>query len=139
VVAASVAVVTGTVVTGTGPHGGDEDARRFGFEIESVARVHGLAVIIFVALVLALAGRLQRSGAAPEVLRRTRHLLAVACAQGAVGYVQYFTDVPVLLVGIHILGATLVWAATWRVVLACRVRDDVAAGVPTRLRARQTV
>ena len=30
---ATIVLVTGTVVTGTGPHGGDENARRFGFDI----------------------------------------------------------------------------------------------------------
>ena len=40
------AIVTGTVVTGTGPHGGDEEARRFGFAITTVARIHSVTVIV---------------------------------------------------------------------------------------------
>lgn len=120
--ALSIAVVTGTVVTATGPHGGDEDARRFGFAIETVARVHSGAVIAFLVLVLAFLRQASRDRAPAGVVQRGRELLGVACAQAAVGWIQYFTDVPVLLVGIHILGASLVWLATWRVVLGCRVR-----------------
>ncbi|MGH8775474.1 MAG: COX15/CtaA family protein [Jiangellaceae bacterium] len=129
--AAAVAVITGTIVTATGPHGGDEDARRFGFAIESVARVHSLAVVVFLALVLALVGRLTRDGGPPELARRARHLLAVGSAQAVLGWVQYFTDVPVLLVGLHIFGATLVWIATCRVVLAVDP-SPVPAAVPLR-------
>jgi cytochrome c oxidase assembly protein subunit 15 len=29
-----------------------------------------------------------------------------------VGYTQYFTGIPALLVGIHVAGATALWAAT---------------------------
>jgi cytochrome c oxidase assembly protein subunit 15 len=47
-------------------------------------------------------------------------------AQAAVGWTQYFTGVPALLVGVHILGATLVWAAAWRFVLAARAKPEVA-------------
>lgn len=119
--AAAVAVVSGTVVTGTGPHGGDADVRRFGFDIDDVARVHSLSVIAFIALVLVVLTRLGDGGAggvAPVLTRRAQELLAVAAAQAAVGYAQYLTDVPVVLVGIHILGATLVWAAVIRLVVA---------------------
>jgi cytochrome c oxidase assembly protein subunit 15 len=122
--ALALAVVAGTVVTGTGPHGGDEDARRFGFEIESVTRVHSLAVLLFGGLLLAVLGRLGRAdgGGPPEVRRAAQELLALSVAQAAVGWTQYFTGVPALLVGIHILGATVVWVAMCRLVLACRRR-----------------
>jgi cytochrome c oxidase assembly protein subunit 15 len=115
--ALAVAVLAGTVVTGTGPHGGDEDARRFGFEIESVTRIHSLAVIAFVVLLLGVLGRAGREGAPKPFQERARQLLLVSCAQAAVGWVQWFAGVPALLVGIHILGATLVWAAACRLVL----------------------
>ena len=38
-------------------------------------------------------------------------------AQATIGYVQYFNDVPVLLVGLHLLGATVVWALVVRLPL----------------------
>ena len=115
--ALAVAVVAGTVVTGTGPHGGDEEARRFGFDIEAVTRVHSIAVLAFVGLLLVVLGRAGRHGAPAAFQERARQLLAVSCAQAAVGWVQWFAGVPALLVGVHILGATLVWGATWRLVV----------------------
>ena len=113
----AVAVVAGTVVTGSGPHGGDEDARRFGFDIETVTRVHSLAVIAFVGVLLVVLGRAGREHTPQLFVERARQLLAVSCAQATIGWVQWFAGVPVLLVGLHILGATLVWAAAWRLVL----------------------
>jgi len=128
--ALSIAVVCGTVVTGTGPHGGDEDARRFGFEIESVTRLHSLAVLVFAGLLLVVLGRAGREGAPVRFQQRGRELLVVTCAQAAIGWAQWFAGVPALLVGLHILGATLVWAAACRLVLATRAVDaPVVTGV----------
>ena len=120
--ALGVAVVAGTVVTGTGPHGGDEEAPRFGFDIEAVARIHSLSVLVFLGLLLVVLGTATREGAPHTFVARTRWLLGLSVAQATIGWVQYFTGVPVVLVGLHILGATLVWAAMCFVVLACRVR-----------------
>ena len=92
--------------------------------IRDVARLHGLAVVVF----LGCSSWLRSGGCgAPrrraEVLRRaSRWLLAVSVAQAAVGYTQYFTDVPALLVGVHILGAVAVWIATLRLWLVVRAR-----------------
>jgi cytochrome c oxidase assembly protein subunit 15 len=101
----------GTVVTSTGPHGGDETAQRLGFDPRAAARVHGIAVLLFLALLLYTVYGMVRTGAAPALLRRAEVLLAVVVAQTVVGYAQYFTGVPALLVGIHIAGATAVWVA----------------------------
>lgn len=128
--ALTAAVVAGTVVTGAGPHGGDEDAPRFGFDIETVTRIHSLAVLVFLAVLLAVLHRLSRDPGPGSAAARARELLAVSVAQAAVGWTQYFTDVPALLVGIHLLGATLVWVATWRLVLACRMRATAAEPGP---------
>jgi cytochrome c oxidase assembly protein subunit 15 len=111
VVSAGLAVFLGTVVTGSGPHGGDEKVARLPFLLPDVARLHGISVMVLLALVLATLWRLRRDGAPEALLRRGELLLVVLVAQAAVGYVQYFTGVPVLLVGVHIAGATAVWAA----------------------------
>jgi len=124
--ALGLAILAGTVVTGTGPHGGDEDAVRFGFDIESVARVHSLAVLCFIGLLLAVLGRAVREGAPAAFVLRARWLLGLAVAQATIGWVQYFTDVPVVLVGMHILGATIVWAGLCFLILACRARPTEA-------------
>jgi cytochrome c oxidase assembly protein subunit 15 len=121
--ALSAAVVAGTIVTGSGPHGGDEAAPRFGFDIETVARIHSIAVIVFLGVLLAVLNRLVREKAPLVVVERARQLIYVAVAQAAVGWIQYFTDVPALLVGVHITGATLVWLALWRLLLSARSVD----------------
>ena len=51
----------------------------------------------------------------PKLLRRVQVFLAVALAQGAIGYIQYFTGIPEILVAAHLLGATLVWITAWRI------------------------
>jgi len=109
---AGLAVFLGTIVTGAGPHGGDEKVARLPFLVPDVARLHGISVMLFLGLVLVTLWRLRRDGAPGALLRRGEILLAVAVAQAGVGYVQYFTGVPVVLVGVHIAGATAVWAAS---------------------------
>jgi heme a synthase len=118
--AAALALVTGTVVTGSGPHGGDEDVERLPFFVPDVARIHGVAVVLLTGAVLVLLWLLRRTDAPADVHRRANTLLAVIVAQAAVGYIQYFTGVPVVLVGVHILGAVAVWWATLGVVLGMR-------------------
>jgi cytochrome c oxidase assembly protein subunit 15 len=133
--ALALAVLAGTVVTATGLHGGDEDAARFGFEIEAVTRLHSLAVLAFLGLLLVVLHRLGTAGR-PEVLQRARELLAVSVAQAAVGWTQYFTGVPALLVGVHIAGATVAWVALCRLVLSCRRRVAIVGTVDLQLVAQ---
>ena len=117
------ALVTGTVVTATGPHAGDEDAVRFGFALESVARVHGTAVMVTLVLLAALMWRTRRS--ANQGLRDALAAVAfVGIAQAGVGYLQYFTGVPVVLVAAHIAGAVSFFAAVLNTVLAPRPSTD---------------
>jgi len=111
VVSAGLAVFLGTVVTGAGPHGGDDKVARLPFLVPDVARLHGISVMLLLGLVLITLWRLRRERAPEALMRRGEILLGVLVAQAAVGYVQYFTGVPVVLVGVHIAGATAVWAA----------------------------
>jgi cytochrome c oxidase assembly protein subunit 15 len=116
---AALAVISaGTVVTGTGPHGGDEKAPRFQLVMTDVARVHGVLVFALVGATAALALLLRREDAAPAAQRAVVVLLAVEVAQAAVGYTQYFTGVPALLVAVHVVGALAVWIGALRVRLA---------------------
>jgi cytochrome c oxidase assembly protein subunit 15 len=117
-VAAGLVLFLGTIVTSSGPHGGDPDVERLPFALESVTRLHGISVILFLALTVVTLVSLARAGAGRVLLRRAEVLLAVIVAQAAVGYVQYFTELPALLVGIHIAGATAVWVAVLRLDLA---------------------
>ena len=107
-----IVIVLGTLVTGSGPHAGDEQARRFGFDIRSVAIIHADAVIALLGLTLAL---YVAARANPLHRRRILIFTAISLAQGAIGYIQYFTGIPEIIVAAHLLGATLVWIAAWRV------------------------
>jgi cytochrome c oxidase assembly protein subunit 15 len=107
-----VVIVLGTVVTGSGPHAGDEKAQRVGFDIRTVAWLHADVVIALLGLTAAFY-ILVRSD--KELLRRLTVFTVIALAQGAIGYIQYFTGIPEILVAAHLLGATLVWIAAWRI------------------------
>jgi cytochrome c oxidase assembly protein subunit 15 len=120
------AVVTGTVVTATGPHAGDENAIRFGFAIHSVARVHGSTVVATLAAIAYLLWRTR--GRDSHFESAVAKLLGVGMMQGIVGYVQYLADVPALLVAVHIALAALVWLALVDVVwIAFRRSGRVSA------------
>jgi cytochrome c oxidase assembly protein subunit 15 len=108
-------IALGTLVTGSGPHAGDEQARRFAFDIRTVASIHAESVIALLGLTLALYVAV-RSNQLHK--RRLFIFLAIALGQGAIGYIQYFTGIPEILVAAHLLGSTLVWISAWRLRLA---------------------
>lgn len=112
------ALSTGTVVTGAGPHAGEVDVRRFGFDIGNVARFHSVTVIAAVAVAAVGGWHLTRRPELASLQAPMSTWLFVAFVQGGIGYAQYFTGVPELLVGAHIAGATLLWVLTIRLVLA---------------------
>src|SRR5215207_5817401 len=120
------AIVTGTVVTGTGPHGGDETAHRFDFQITTVARIHSIAVIVTVVIALAVAYCAHVRHRDWSAMRQPlTTFIWVAFARGMVGYTQYFNDVPVGLVAIHIVGAVALWVAALQLGLATRAAASV--------------
>jgi cytochrome c oxidase assembly protein subunit 15 len=109
---AALAMFTGTIVTGAGPHSGSNGndlVKRLPLDISSVARLHGVIDMTFVVSVLAFVVLAHRTGAAERVYQRAELVLAVGILQAGIGYTQYFTGVPELLVGLHILGATVLW------------------------------
>ncbi len=111
-----VVLYLGTVVTGSGPHSGDLDSRRTGLDPQVMSHVHAAAVYALVAFTLGLLLLAQRHGA--SVVRNAVCVLFVLeLAQGLLGFVQYFTDLPEILVGLHMLGAALISAAVTWVVL----------------------
>lgn len=112
--AAWVVLYLGTVVTGSGPHAGDVKAPRNGLDPLQVSQLHADSVFLFFGLTLGLLFALLAVGAASEARRAVVVLLAVSLGQGAIGFVQYFTDLPEILVGFHMLGAALISATvTW--------------------------
>ena len=114
VVWTAAAIVAGTVVTGTGPHAGDEKARRFTFlSITWVTRIHSVIVWIAVLMALSLLWHLRRRAHDREVLDAPLTLwICVAVAQGGVGYLQYANGVPAALVALHVALATTLWATS---------------------------
>lgn len=140
---AAIVLVTGTFVTGSGPHSGSEseqtkdaleakgydiaeftpeelEIERLPFDVPDVARAHGGSVMAFLAATALFAVRIRRERAPTDLVHRTEALLVVLVLQAGVGYVQYFTGVPALLVGVHIAGATAVWIVTVLLHLALR-------------------
>jgi len=108
-------LVAGTIVTGSGPHAGDENAKRFGFNPRIVSWVHADLVIALVVLtlVLWLITRVSQN----KVIHNYLSVFLIIClSQGLIGYVQYFTGLPELIVAAHLLGATLVWASAWSLI-----------------------
>ncbi len=133
VAATGALTVIGTVVTGTGPHAGDaHKVHRIPLNWQEVTQLHVDFVYVVVGLSVALWFAL-RAVKAPAAARRTAlELLGCIALQGVIGYVQYFSGLPEIVVGLHMLGSTLVWIAVLRVALALRVRgplqeDDPAA------------
>jgi cytochrome c oxidase assembly protein subunit 15 len=113
-VATAVAVTLGTVVTSTGPHGGDPTARRFGFSLHTVAQLHGTSVEVLLGLTLVTMWALARTQAPRSVIRDAEVMLLAMVAQAAVGYTQYFNGDPVALVAVHVAGACVLVVAVLR-------------------------
>ena len=124
-----VAVFTGTLVTGSGPHAGDENAARFDFDIPTVARLHGVSVLTTIAVTLLIVWRIRSlRGEWKALSGAVSSWMFVGVLQAVVGYVQYLNDVPALLVGVHVAGATAVMIVS-TVVALDTTRPVDAAGV----------
>ncbi|WP_371130979.1 heme A synthase [Arthrobacter sp. SDTb3-6] len=119
------AVILGTLVTGTGPHSGDATSPRTNLDGYLVTRIHVLPVYVLVAVSVLLMVLLWRRGRG-DILRNAAILLIVSVVyQGAIGYWQYFTGVPIFLVGLHMVGASLLLATGTNIVdLALRRGKD---------------
>lgn len=124
VVAATAAVVVlGVIVTGSGPHSGDAEAElRYSFDPRTVSWLHADAVLLFLGLTAGLLVALRATDAPRRASRATWVLLAISLAQGGIGYVQYWTGLPIVLVTLHVLGAVLTWVAVLFVPFAERSR-----------------
>jgi cytochrome c oxidase assembly protein subunit 15 len=122
-VAMAAVLYVGTVVTGSGPHAGDRDARRTGLDPAVMSQLHADLVFLLLGLSLGLWWASRAVDAPRPAVRAAGLLLVVELAQGVVGFVQYYTDLPVVLVGLHMLGASLLVAATVHVLV--RLREPV--------------
>lgn len=123
-----VAVYLGTVVTGAGPHAGDLEAPRNGLDPQVWSHVHAASVYVLIALTAAVAWWFRGTAAG----RAAIVLLVVELAQGTIGLVQYFTDLPIALVAMHLVGAGVLVAFATRLLLS--PRESTRAARPRRPR-----
>jgi cytochrome c oxidase assembly protein subunit 15 len=126
-------IALGVVVTGSGPHAGDEHAKRNGLDPALIAHAHADVVFLLVGLSLGLWFALRAAKAPRAAIRAAGTLIVIELGQGLIGFVQYFTNLPVLLVGAHMLGACLVWVGTLSVLWSLRERpfDTAPAMTPS--------
>jgi len=126
-VAGWVVLYVGTVVTGSGPHAGDLDAPRNGLNPAILSQLHSDFVFLLVGLTVGAWFALRSAAAPARAVRAVSILLVIELAQGAIGFVQYFTGLPVVLVGMHLLGAALVSAALTWLLVSIRERPRAAS------------
>jgi cytochrome c oxidase assembly protein subunit 15 len=111
----SVIITLGTLVTGSGPHTGSqksgEPIARLGFDIREITRLHSGLIWLFAAVLL---WGLWTARDRPIQKRHLMRIFGLATFQGVIGYLQYFTGVPVLLVALHITGSVLLFATVVR-------------------------
>ncbi len=127
-VALSAVLVTGTLVTGAGPHAGDKSLEspvpRLQVEITTLVHMHSSLLVAYLALLVALGFALLAVHAPKEVLRRLVVVVALAAAQGVLGTVQFFAGVPPALVALHVAGAAACTAATSALWASMRKRAE---------------
>lgn len=128
----AVVLTLGTLVTATGPHAGDANTPRLALDPRLTSQFHADGVFLLLGLTVALWFGLRATDAPQHVHRAVLTLFGISLAQGSIGYIQYFTGLPEVLVGAHLLGACLVWIAALRVWLTSTVRSPApeAATVP---------
>ena len=110
----TVAVAAGTATTGAGPHAGGKGAKRVDIGLSDMSRTHAETVWATAVLLLIILYVLWKTDAPTSIQQSGQILLGAMVVQGFVGYTQYVTHLPSLLVGIHVLGATVVFSlAVW--------------------------
>jgi len=121
-------LVTGTLVTAAGPHAGDKSADRtvprLEVEITRLVHLHSSLLVAYLALLIGLGFGLVAVQVVRPVLVRLGVLVALVCAQGLVGTVQFFTGVPPALVALHVAGAAACTAATAALWASMRERAE---------------
>jgi len=118
-------ITLGTLVTGSGPHAGDLQAKRFGFDTRMISWLHADVVIALIMLTLALLLVHRVSDKTSQDASFNKSIvifLGISLSQGLIGYIQYFTGLPELIVGLHLLGSTLVWTSAWNIKLVGKIR-----------------
>ena len=141
----AVVIAAGTATSGAGPHAGDSSgqqvAKRIPIALRDMAELHSSLALLLIGLTVGLVVALHLGDVPERVRRSARILMVVMVAQAAVGYTQYFTHLPALLVELHLAGATALVIGAVQTFLTCTyhapealpaplVRDAPASGVP---------
>lgn len=114
----AIVIMLGTVVTGSGPHAGDIQAKRYHIDPRLISWMHADAVIALITLTigLILVARVSETVTNRALVGKQAVLfLAICLGQGLIGYIQYFTHLPEGLVALHLLGAGCIWLAMWNI------------------------
>jgi len=112
-------IALGTVVTGSGPHAGDAQAPRFGIDPRTISWLHAdfVTALICLSFGLYLVVRVSESEEVKSKFgSRLNRFIRICLLQGAIGYIQYFTKLPILIVAAHLLGSALVWVNMWNLI-----------------------
>ena len=104
-------IVLGTITTGSGPHSGDEIAARFNLDIRVIAWLHADSVLLFIGLIIGLLVITKVNSDSNHLFKTTRTLFIICLVQGFIGYVQWFSNLPWILVSFHVIGAVITWIA----------------------------
>ena len=104
-------IILGTITTGSGPHSGDEIAARFDLDIRVIAWLHADSVLLFVGLIIGLLVITKLNSDSNHLFKTTRTLFIICLVQGFIGYVQWFSNLPWILVSFHVIGAVIIWIA----------------------------
>ncbi len=113
-----IVITLGTIVTGSGPHAGDIQAKRYHIDPRTISWIHADAVIALIGLTIALFLVIKVSEPLPIqsfIGKKVLLFLAICLGQGLIGYIQYFTHLPEALVAAHLLGAGLIWLSVWNI------------------------
>ncbi|HVS68275.1 MAG TPA: COX15/CtaA family protein [Mycobacteriales bacterium] len=126
---AGIVLLLGTVTTGTGPHAGDKShVKRLPFALERVTQLHADSALLLTGVIVATLFAVRLAGAAPVVRQRSNWLAYAVVAQVAIGYTQYFLNLPPGVVELHVAGATLLWSATIWLQLGFTAPSGAVAG-----------
>ena len=132
--ALSVVLITGTMVTGAGPHAGDKSidapVPRLELDIVTLVYRHSALVTAYVCLLIGLAFALLAVRAPRPVTLRVVVLLVLVAMQGMVGTVQFYSGVPAALVAVHVAGAAICTAATAALWASMRPRTILQGSEP---------
>ena len=105
-------VILGVITTGSGPHSGDSESElRFPFDPRTVSWLHADVVLLFIGMLIGYLILLRVLKAPQRTWRLALTLAGITGLQALVGYTQYFTGLPVLLVSVHVTLACLLWIA----------------------------